>query len=571
MHVLRPGRTVVGRSDACDLALPSDSVSRVHCVIEERNTGWQVTDRSRHGTLVNGARVESGALSDGDEIGIGTYRARFVAATDPELRSPTSTVPMPAALHEELVEGNEARFAANRAEVTFVRGPLQGTRVPIGQARISVGGGGANVELDDKLPRGALFLRVVRGRPMVEPGAVPAFLAGMRVRDVTPVQAGEEVRIGEHGFVVDAATVEEAARELDSFGEMVGGSVVMRRLFGTLQRMAAHDAPVLLTGESGTGKELAARGLHACGPRYEGPFVAVNCAAIAETLFESELFGHEKGAFTGAVGRSDGAFHRADGGTLFLDEIGEMHLDLQAKLLRALESGEVRRVGGNAPEFPDVRVVSATNRNLVEEVRAGRFRQDLYFRLAVLTARLPALRERTEDIPGIALELMRRHHPGHRLGPDALSALQRYEWPGNVRELRNVLTRAVVMSGKGNVLGVSALEFNPWSFEGEPTPAPVPAPVSSPQAATWIGARPTAVRVDEEPERAQLVAALEQAGGNRTQAARLLGIPRSSLLVQAQQARVDEKVTLLRRSSGVCPARDRLCPRMLGQCAPDVV
>jgi two-component system, NtrC family, response regulator HydG len=519
VHVLRQGRTVIGRSDACDLALPSDSVSRVHCVVDERSGAWSVQDRSRHGTQLNGARVEAHPLADGDEIGIGTYRARFVATDDPQLRSPTLTVPLPAAVHEELLEGNEEVFASCRAEIAFVRGPLEGRVVPIGQPRTSLGGPGATIELDDKLPRGAVYLRVIRGRPMVEPGVVPAFLAGLRVRDVTPVQPGEEVRFGDHGFVVEATTVEEKGRELDSFGDMVGAAAVMRRMFGTLQRMAAHDAPVLLTGESGTGKELAARGLHDCGPRLEGPFVAVNCAAIAESLFESELFGHEKGSFTGATARADGAFHRADGGTLFLDEIGEMHVDLQAKLLRALESGEVRRVGGSAPQFPDVRVVSATNRNLVDEVRAGRFRQDLYFRLAVLTVRLPSLRERREDTPLIAQALMQRHHPGHRLTSDALGALQGYDWPGNVRELRNVLTRAVVMTDRGAVVDVDALEFNPWSFDVDPDATVVTSRV--------VPSKPPA---GGEPERVQIQRALDQAGGNRTQAARILGIPRSSLL-----------------------------------------
>jgi DNA-binding NtrC family response regulator len=290
----------------------------------------------------------------------------------------------------------------------------------------------------------------------------------------------------------------------------------MRRLFGILQRMAAHEAPVLLTGESGTGKELAARGLHEQGSRMDGPFVAVNCAAIAENLVESELFGHEKGAFTGATQRTDGAFQRAHGGTLFLDEIGEMRVDLQAKLLRALESGEVRRVGGSAPEFPDVRLVAATNRHLPNMVQQGAFREDLYFRLAVLTVRLPPLRERPDDIGALARALLVRNHKGARLSDSAAEALKGYEWPGNVRELRNVLTRAVVMGG--DHIGAADLTFNPWAFEAAPEAPPA-----------------TGTSALRDRERELIADALRRCEGNRTHAARLLGIPRSSLLYRLKK------------------------------------
>jgi two-component system response regulator HydG len=512
---LRPGRTVIGRADSCDLALPSDSVSRVHCVVDGRADGWHVFDRSRHGTTVNGEKVSDGyRLADGDELTLGTYRARFRATDDPGMRAPTLTYPVQASAFEDLLEGDEEKVAASRAELKVVRGPRAGQGKVLAQTRTSVGGPGAGVELDAKLPPNAVHVRVVRGRAMVEPGACAAFLAGARVRDITPILAGEEVRVGDHGFVVDLATVESRDDDVDAFGDMVGRTAVMRRLFGVLHRMAGHDAPVLITGESGTGKELAALGLHQAGPRFEGPFVAVNCAAIAENLVESELFGHEKGAFTGATARQDGAFHRAEGGTLFLDEIGEMRADLQAKLLRALESGEVRRVGGSAVDFPDVRVVAATNRNLPEMVRAGQFREDLYFRLAVLTVRLPALRERRDDVPVIAQALLQRHHPGARLTPAALDALRAYDWPGNIRELRNVLTRAFVLGGPA--LDAGDLEFHPWSFDGGPGARPAPAR--------------RAASAKDDPERESLVAALEQANGNRTTAARILGIPRSSLL-----------------------------------------
>lgn len=514
VHQLPPGRTVVGRSDACDLALPSDSVSRVHCIVEPRGGEWWLLDRSSHGTFVNGSRIERHRLSHGDRLDIGVYGARFSLHADGP-REIAATAPLVQAVHEELVEVYEAGYAANRAELRFVKGPLEGRRMLLHQPRTSLGGPGAGLLLDRILPERALYVRVVRGRAMIEPGEAPVFLAGIRVREITPALPGEEVRVGDHAFVVDAATVRESSRELASFGDMVGSSPRTRRLFGVLARMAAHDAPVLLTGPSGTGKEVAAHGLHICGPRREGPFVAVNCAAIADTLVESELFGHEKGAFTGAVARQDGAFQRAHGGTLFLDEIGEMRLDAQAKLLRALESGEIRRVGGTAPEFPDVRIVAATNRDLAAMVRQGRFREDLWFRLAVLTVGLPPLRERREDIRLIAETLLERHHPGAVLTTDAVEVLEKHDWPGNVRELRNVLTRAVVLSG--NVIRAAHLLFQTWASD----PAPPPASAL------------------DDAERQAVRDALLRHGGNRTRAARDLGVPRSSLLYRIRRLGLD--------------------------------
>ena len=516
VHLLRTGRTVMGRSDRCDLALPSESVSRIHAVVERRLDGWWLTDRSKHGTRVNGQAVESWQLADGDEIAIGIYSARFSLREDETLRAPTATRPVMPAIHEELVDLRADGFSAGRAELRFTRGPHEGTCVLLQSARTTLGGPGSAVVLGPDVPRAAAHVRVVRGRVMVEPGDAAVFLAGVRVREIVPALPGEEIRIGQYSLVVDVKTVDEAPT-LDGFGEMVGRTEPMRRLFGVLARVAAHDAPVMLTGDSGTGKELAARAIHETSPRADAPLVAVNCAAIPETLMESELFGHEKGSFTGAAARMDGAFHRAAGGTLFLDEVGELSLGAQAALLRALESGEIRRVGGAAPEFPDVRVVAATHRNLPEMVTSGKFRQDLYFRLAVLTVRMPALKERMADLPLLARALLERNHPGARLTEEAVVALKTYDWPGNVRELRNVLTRAVVLTGP--LIGPGDLTFNPWAFDGEPVGKPgLPA---------------------EDPERKEVVDALRRAAGNRTHAANLLGIPRSSLLYKMKKHGID--------------------------------
>jgi DNA-binding NtrC family response regulator len=252
-------------------------------------------------------------------------------------------------------------------------------------------------------------------------------------------------------------------RELVSdgqFGRMLGTSGAMRRVFEMADRVAPSDATVLILGESGTGKDLLAQEIHARSARAAKPFVAVNCAALPENLIESELFGYEKGAFTGAAQQRKGKFELASGGTIFLDEIGDMSPVTQAKVLRALENRTVERLGGSRAIEVDVRVISATHRNLPEEIGAGRFREDLFYRLRVVTLELPALREHKEDLgllAGAFLEqLGSRHGRRVRVDDGAMEMLRRYDWPGNIRELRNALERAVVLS-KGELIGVSDL------------------------------------------------------------------------------------------------------------------
>jgi DNA-binding NtrC family response regulator len=284
---------------------------------------------------------------------------------------------------------------------------------------------------------------------------------------------------------------------------MVGKTPSMTRLYRHIQTMARHSAPVLITGESGTGKELTARALHNASANSDGPFIAINCAAIADTLFESELFGHEKGAFSGALARKDGAFLAADGGTLFLDEIGELRYDLQAKLLRVLETGEVRRVGSTTTNTPHVRIIAATNRSLPEMVRDKQFREDLLYRLSILTLQLPPLRDRVADIPELSRAILSRHQPNVFLSEEALSALNNHRWPGNVRELRNVLLRALIMHGPP--LRAEHFEFTQW-LDHQDSPA------------------------TKSLDRDTLETALLRNEGNRSQTARELGIPRSTLI-----------------------------------------
>jgi len=248
-----------------------------------------------------------------------------------------------------------------------------------------------------------------------------------------------------------AAPPESVGPAPDGRVKIIGVSRVLQDVFKIVGRVARSDAPVLVTGESGTGKELVAKAVHEYSPRRQKDFLAINCGAIPENLLESELFGHEKGAFTGAIAKRAGRFEQADGGTLFLDEIGEMPLSVQVKLLRVLQDGTFSRVGSNETQSADARIVAATNRNLAEEVAAGRFREDLYYRLNVVEVRLPPLRERPEDIPPLAEYFLQRITRKNgmaqvRLSAEAIQLLQSHRWPGNVRELENTIARACALA-----------------------------------------------------------------------------------------------------------------------------
>ena len=316
------------------------------------------------------------------------------------------------------------------------------------------------------------------------------------------------------------ATAAQKGSAAPTSNRLVGTSSAMKRLQVFLERVAGSQATVLLNGESGTGKELAASMIHALSDRRDKPFVAINCAAIPENLLESELFGHEKGAFTGAVTQHKGVFERADTGTLFLDEIGEMSLPTQARMLRVLENRTFSRVGGTKEVAVDVRLVAATHRNLKEMVAASQFREDLLYRLSVIQTELPSLRQRRDDIPDLVQHFadMLGDSMGRRIesiAPDAVEVLGRYNWPGNVRELRNVVERALVL-GDGPVLELDDL----------PPELMHQAPAETAAAAVSAGGQ---VLPLAELERQAIEAALAATGGNKARAAALLGIDRSTL------------------------------------------
>lgn len=325
--------------------------------------------------------------------------------------------------------------------------------------------------------------------------------------------------------------LKDEMRRFTGFGSIVSRSPRMLEIFDLIRRVCDYRTTVFISGESGTGKELAARALHFESSRKAAPFVAVNCAAIPETLLESELFGHVKGAFTDAHSDKAGLFEQAHGGTLFLDEIGEMPLSLQVKLLRVLQDDEIKRIGAAAARKVDVRVVSATSRNLEEEVAAGRFREDLYFRLNVFAINLPPLRERPEDIPLLLEHFIERFSVRFAkevsgVSPEALALLTSYGWPGNVRELENVVERAVILSDVPVLTPAHLTERICPDSSGICTVLPSGESLSIKQSGEAL-------------ERELIRRALEKTGGNRTHAAKLLEISHRALLYKLKEYRME--------------------------------
>ncbi len=335
--------------------------------------------------------------------------------------------------------------------------------------------------------------------------------------------------LNRHSLVTQVARLKDQVGLRRGFEHIIGSSAPMKKAIDLAQRVAASDAPVLLLGESGTGKELFARAIHANSPRAEMPFIAINCGAMPEALLESELFGHAKGAFTGAVATKKGLFEEADKGTIFLDEIGDMPLALQVKLLRVLQEGEIRRVGDNRSIRLDSRVIAATHRNLRQMVSDGQFREDLYYRLRVIEISLPSVRERRDDIRQLAQQfwLRERKSPKAVISEDALEALAGYSWPGNIRELENAIRHAAVLSGSDELqlkdlpsdIGVD-IEDGEEAAPGDDAKAGN----SSPAAQSPEEVIPLA-----DAEKSHILNAYNACGHNQVETARRLGIGRNTL------------------------------------------
>jgi DNA-binding NtrC family response regulator len=426
-------------------------------------------------------------------------------------------------------DGDQLKLRSRKIRVAVLDGPDAGKVAELPGPEATVGSG-PDCELTLKDPTVSrhhftlrvddVGLRVIDGR-----SRNGTLLDGVRVRDAyarldSTIVAGAttlQLRLLDE-------MVELPLSAHERFGALLGRSIPMRRLYTILERVAPTDASVLIEGETGTGKELAAEAIHEASARAQEPFIVVDCSAISANLIESELFGHVRGAFTGAASDREGAFEAAHGGTLFLDEVGELSLELQPKLLRALERQQIRRVGANTHRQVDVRVIAATNRDLSAEVERGRFREDLFYRLNVVRVTMPPLRERADDIPLLVnhlAEQLARRGQSPALSRQTVRALQAQAWPGNVRELRNAVARALSL--------------------GEPTATePASAPAANLQVDLAVPLKVALDKLSDDFRRAYLEEALRQSGGNVTKAAELAGVNRKLIQRALKRHPVDE-------------------------------
>jgi transcriptional regulator with PAS, ATPase and Fis domain len=520
------GELAIGRGAACELVVNHASVSRRHATL--RLSPLEIVDEgSRNGTRLHGERIPVGvatALEAGDVIVLGDAAIvlQAVPVSESALERPTDPVP------------------SSPIDVEIARSSR--TRSPFALLHVAA----PNARPSDVLPVLRSIMRttdIIKSDGngayqivLVDTGSEQATQAVARLAQMLERQqiaaAFGVARYPEDGVVAEQLI---AHAHLQAMGVLAAAMMPVKEL---VQQVATGELSVLITGETGGGKELCAETIHRLSPRAAMPFVRFNCSALVESLVESELFGHERGAFTGAINAHPGLLETANGGTVFLDEIGELSLAVQAKLLRVLEERVVRRVGATVGRKIDVRFVCATNRDLIEEVNAGRFRRDLYYRINGVRIVIPPLRERREEIVPLARAFAARARPNISavLGSDTVNALHSHEWPGNIRELRNTIERAVLMSSGGAIrpshLVLETTSPSSGSRESYPT-----MPIERVSYETMVPSRSSGSLANEvaELERKRIIQALEQFGGNQTQAARALGMSRTTLIARMEE------------------------------------
>ncbi|HTM21995.1 MAG TPA: sigma 54-interacting transcriptional regulator, partial [Kofleriaceae bacterium] len=554
--VLEEVEHTMGRDPACDLAIPDSSLSRRHLRLAPDAEGWIAEDLgSRNGSQLNQQPLTRALLHDGDVLIAGRSTLRFDAAeASPMLAAidgdSDSTVVATdggqgqgghiqalLALADALLEAGDAEAFLERL-ADWMRRTTRAPRAAVFRRRGNELHAHASYGPDGREPARSLVLPSVAalaagragkalwlevkgadaGTAVVPVGApaellvVMPGLAALETDQLRFLACAGHLAAGLWADQARIGSLHARVAELGGADDMLAASPAMRPIVEFIERAAATDSTVLLHGESGTGKEVVARALHRHSRRSNGPFVAVNCAAISTSLLESELFGHERGAFTGAAARKPGRFELADRGTLLLDEVAELSPEAQAGLLRVLEEQKVMRLGGSHPIAINVRLIAATHVDLREAVAAGRFREDLYYRLSVLVASIPPLRERREDIAAMArhfvVQLARRApHRVDGISDAAVAVLTGHRWPGNVRELRNVIERAVML-GTGGIIEVDDL------------PAELRGGATGPAAPLAPGQQVSLPMPADELERHNLLAALAATSGNKSKAAR---------------------------------------------------
>ena len=485
---------------------------------------YQIKGLGGSGTLLAGKNVDGAGLPDGAVFSIGSWGFTFLAVGDADresLRERETCITRinsdpPTRILQFKPEGEKFKTLNPVLTVNGRDGPAK--RIPFKRAALVVGArSDCDVVVADDTVSGRHCEFVKKNNCLVlrDLGSTNGtWLKGAKISEV-PLTDPAEITIGTTKLRLSWDEGEEGVKPVgeDRLLNLIGGSESMRRLYAKLQRVAPTDLTVLIAGETGSGKELVARAIHDLSSRASKPFVALNCGAISQNLIESELFGHERGAFTGATGRHLGAFEQAQGGTLFLDELGELPQNLQPKLLRVLENQTLRRVGGVEDIRVDVRVVAATHRNLREEVSKGNFREDPYFRLYGVPLVVPPLRERGDDIRLLANHFLSQSR-GKRavlLSDAAVKKLCQHSWPGNVRELKNVILRSLVFSA-GAEISPEEIQLGDGAF----------------------GVQAGAINLTEV-EKGKILEALEKTGGNKTKAAELLGIAKSTLFKKLKE------------------------------------
>jgi DNA-binding NtrC family response regulator len=510
----------VGRSAANDISVPDEGMPPLHCSFEPMGNGYRVVDRGGQCVKIGADEYEHKDLVDGDEVALGHLVARYQATSTPAEPIP-SVKPVERIQRTGILRTKGADQKLTRVDVRLRLPAVAGggvLEIPPQGLRI-----GANPDNDVVIDDGfvssfhaQIFMKGERLFVLDLDSTNGTFIGNVRVVEAE-VPPGSTLKFGKAEVLVETNESEEEVSAPSGTGpwrcvDLTTADEGFARTFGFIEKVAPHDATVCVFGETGTGKELVAQALHKLSARRGGPLVPINCAAVPADLIESELFGHEKGAFTGADKQRVGAFEEANKGTLFLDEVGELALDVQAKLLRVLEVRAVRRLGGRGDIPIDVRVVCATHRDLVQHVKEGKFREDLLHRLYVIPVRLPALRDRPVDIGHLARHFISMLSPtkGVKLTEGAEKKLVNHPFPGNVRELRNVIQRALIM-GDGKRVTEKDIVFIPVTLA----------------EATMVGQVYKPGMTMDDIEREAYKGALK-AFGTAAEAARALGLPKTT-------------------------------------------
>ncbi len=512
----------IGRDTDNQVQLTDEDISRKHLRIEWKDGKYVVTDFSSNGTYLNNRPIKTSPLKVGDSLTIGRWTVEVVAGRA-DTRSTTVIAPkQPTSILN--FDAEKKSISVERIKLTVTTPDqkkenftLRRTETVIGQAE------SCDVEINDSFISRRHCRLINKGSRimLMDLGSTNGtYVEGVRVDNVSlPLEGSFKIGKSTIDYKLDRHFEIVSPSLETSLGPMIGASEKMREIFSLIEKVAPSDATVLITGESGTGKDLAARLLHQMSHRAEKPFISINCGAIPASIIESQLFGHEKGSFTGAIERMSGLIEQANGGTLFLDEIGEMPLELQTRLLQVIESKKVRRIGGKEEIEVDFRLIAATNKELQRLAADGRFREDLFYRLYVIPIHLTPLRERGDDLKILAQRFIKDLSVPRamtKLTDAAIEKLASHDWPGNVRELKNVIQRAILFSTS------TTLDAKDISYAPIETKAAGDANL-------------------ENKERDTIIASLIKFGGNQTKAATELGIARTTLSAKVLKYQIDVK------------------------------